>query len=34
MNLLLQQGWRSSMPVVVATAVSFALALAAALTLG
>jgi uncharacterized integral membrane protein (TIGR00698 family) len=34
MNLLLQQGWRSSMPVVVATAVSFALALAAALMLG
>jgi hypothetical protein len=30
MHLLLQQGWRASMPVVAATATSFLLALAAA----
>ncbi|CAN5304255.1 putative sulfate exporter family transporter [soil metagenome] len=33
MHLLLQQGWRASVPVVVATFVSFGLALVAALTL-
>jgi uncharacterized integral membrane protein (TIGR00698 family) len=33
MNLLMQQGWRSSMPVVAATCVSFVLALAAAIIL-
>jgi uncharacterized integral membrane protein (TIGR00698 family) len=33
LNLLLEQGWRASLPVIVATIVSFALALAAALLL-
>jgi hypothetical protein len=33
MQLLMQQGWRSSMPVVGATIVSFLLSLAAALFL-
>ncbi|MDB5724797.1 MAG: putative sulfate exporter family transporter [Novosphingobium sp.] len=33
MHLLLEQGWRSSVPVVVATVISFGLALTAALTL-
>jgi uncharacterized integral membrane protein (TIGR00698 family) len=34
MNLLLQQGWRSSMPVVAATIVSFLLALGVAILIG
>ena len=33
MNLLLEQGWSASLPVIVATIVSFVLALAAALLL-
>ena len=33
MNLLLEQGWRASMPVIAATIISFALALGAALLL-
>jgi hypothetical protein len=33
MNLLLEQGWRASMPVIAATIVSFALALGTALLL-
>ena len=33
MNLLMQQGWRSSMPVIAATIVSFLLALGAAILL-
>jgi uncharacterized membrane protein YadS len=33
MNLLLEQGWRASMPVIAATIVSFVLALGAALIL-
>ena len=33
MNLLLEQGWRASLPVIAATLVSFGLALVAALWL-
>jgi hypothetical protein len=33
MNLLMEQGWRSSLPVIASTVVSFLLALGAALIL-